>query len=108
LPAVQALGIPLETMGLVQVSMNLLDTDRTPMWRVLERVTELAGAAGAPVVDSELIGLAPMRAFLDVADHASVDATLEPPARVLAAARWLRIRDPRPDLALELRLAGEG
>jgi len=65
-------------------------------------------ASGIALLVAELIGLAPMRAFLDVADHASVDATQEPPARVLAAARWLRIRDPRPDLALELRLASGG
>ena len=37
LPAVQALGIPLVSQGCVQVSMNLLDHGRTPMWRVFER-----------------------------------------------------------------------
>jgi glutamate formiminotransferase len=107
LPAVQALGIPLEGLGCVQVSMNLLDVERTPMWQVLERVAKLAAAVGVAVRDTELIGLAPMRAFLDVADHAAIDRTLDTGARVLAAARWLRIRDPRPDLALELRLAGD-
>jgi glutamate formiminotransferase len=106
LPAVQALGIPLETLDCVQVSMNLLDIERTPMWQVLELVTELAAAAGTRIRDTELIGLAPMRAFRDVADHADIDAELDPGDRVLAAARWLRIRDPRPDLALELRLGG--
>jgi glutamate formiminotransferase len=105
LPAVQALGIPLEALDCVQVSLNLLDIERTPMWRVLERVTELAAAAGTAVRDTELVGLAPMRAFQDVADHAAIDPALDPADRVLAAARWLRIRDPRPDLALELRLA---
>jgi glutamate formiminotransferase len=87
--------------------MNLLDVERTPMWRVLDRVTELASAAGVAVMDTELIGLAPLRAFHDVADHAGIDATLDPRQRVLAAARWLRIRAPRPDLALELRLEGD-
>ncbi len=107
LPAVQALGIPLATRDRVQVSMNLLDVERTPMWQVLERVTELAAAAGVTVKDTELIGLAPLRAFQDVADHAAIDGHLDPAGRVLAAARWLRIRDPRPDLALELRMAGD-
>jgi glutamate formiminotransferase len=107
LPAVQALGIPLATLDRVQVSMNLLDVVRTPMWQVLERVTDLAAAAGVTVRDTELIGLAPLRAFQDVADHAAIDEHLDPAGRVLAAARWLRVRDPRPDLALELRLAGD-
>ena len=107
LPAVQALGIPLETLGCVQVSMNLLDVERTPMWRVLDRVTELASAAGVEVMDTELIGFAPLRAFQDVADHAGIDAALDPRQRVLAAARWLRIRAARPDLALEIRLEGD-
>jgi glutamate formiminotransferase len=107
LPAVQALGIPLAALDRVQVSMNLLDIERTPMWQVLERVTELAAAAGVAVRDTELIGLAPVRAFEDVADHAGIDRGLGRGDRVLAAARWLRIRDPRPDLALELRLTGD-
>ncbi len=106
LPAVQALGIQLDALGCVQVSMNLLDVARAPMWLVLERVTALAGASGVGIVDSELIGLAPLRAFLDVADHVGIatddGATRD---RVLAAARWLRIRDASPRMALELRLA---
>jgi glutamate formiminotransferase len=104
LPAVQALGIALETQGAVQVSMNLLDVERTPMWRVLERVSELAAASGTSVAETELIGLAPVRAFEDVADHAGIDPNMQPRERVLAAARWLRIRDARADLAFEIRL----
>ncbi|MFN8517975.1 MAG: glutamate formimidoyltransferase [Chloroflexota bacterium] len=106
LPAVQALGIRLDALGCVQVSMNLLDVARTPMWLVLERVTALAGASGVGVVDSELIGLAPLRAFLDVADHIGVagDARAND-QRVMAAARWLRIRDASARMAFELRLA---
>jgi glutamate formiminotransferase len=107
LPAVQALGIALDTLGCVQVSMNLLDVARTPMWQVMERVTQLAEAVGVPVVDSELIGLAPLRAFLDVATHAGIASGADVPDRVLAAARWLRIRDARPDLAFELRLGAD-
>jgi hypothetical protein len=49
-----------------------------------------------------------MRAFQEVADHAAIDPTLGPDDRVLAAARWLRLRDPRRDLALELRLEDLG
>jgi glutamate formiminotransferase len=105
LPAVQALGIPLEALGCVQVSLNLLDVARTPMWRVLERVTELARARGVAVADTELIGLAPMRALLDTADHAGIGVEQAPEGRVLGGARWLRLRDATPEMALELRLA---
>ncbi len=105
LPAVQALGVPLESAGCVQVSMNLLDHERTPMWRVLERVRELASDADVKVRDSELIGLAPVRAFLDTADHIGVNRYLAIEARVLEAANWLAIRDASPGMALELRLA---
>ena len=76
MPAVQALGIPLASMGCVQVSMNLLDHERTPMWRVLERVRGPRGEAATSIRDSELIGLAPLRAFLDTADHVGVSSTL--------------------------------
>jgi len=105
MPAVQALGIPLDALGCVQVSMNLLDVTRTPMWQVLDAVAGLAAEAGVAVRDSELIGLAPLHAFLDVADRIGLAPGAPERERVLAAARWLRIRDPRPELAFELRLS---
>ncbi len=105
LSGVQALGIPLAAAGCVQVSMNLLDHQRTPMWQVFERVRDLAAAGGVALRDTELIGLAPLRAFLDVADHAGVPSTHSTDGRVRAAAQWLQLRDARPQMALELRLA---
>lgn len=105
LPGVQALGISLDDLGCVQVSMNLLDVERTPMWRVLDAVTGLARAAGVAFRDSELIGLAPSRAFLDVADHWGLARGGSLRERVLAAARWLRIRDATPEMAFEIRLS---
>lgn len=108
LPAVQALGIDLDGLGHAQVSMNLLDVARTPMWQVFERVTELAEAAGVEIADSELIGLAPLRAFLDVADHAGLEADGTIRQRVLAAARWLRIRDAVPEMAFEISEPASG
>jgi glutamate formiminotransferase / 5-formyltetrahydrofolate cyclo-ligase len=106
LPAVQALGISLESLGCVQVSLNLLDASRTPMWQVLERVTALADSAGVPVIDTELIGLAPLNALLDVADHAGIRRDLGARDRVEAAARWLRLRDPIPEMAFEIKWSG--
>ena len=105
LPAVQALGIALESAGCVQVSMNLLDAARSPMWQVFQRVRDLAADAGVSIRDSELIGLAPLAAFLETADHIAADRSGSAEDRVLAAARSLAIRDARSDMALELRLA---
>ena len=64
LPAVRALGFPLESQGRVQVSLNLLDHRVTGLAEVVGRIAALAGEAGVEVFRSELIGLAP-RAALD-------------------------------------------
>lgn len=104
LPRVQALGLSMEELGIVQVSMNLLDHTVTPLWRVWETVMALAEADGVRPRESELIGLAPVGALTAVADHAGVPATESLEARITAAAEWLKIRDFRPDDALELRL----
>ncbi len=104
LPRVQALGLALDELGVAQVSMNLLDTSVTPMWRVWEEVERLAAAEGVALRESELIGLAPQAAILAVADHAGVPAGPSLEERLTAGARALRIRGFTPDMALELRL----
>jgi glutamate formiminotransferase len=105
LPRVQASGFWIAERGRAQVSMNLLDVGVTPMWLVWDEVADLAATEGVEPVASELIGLAPLRAFLDTADRAGAapDASIE--ARFAAAASYLRIMDADPDMALELRLA---
>jgi glutamate formiminotransferase len=105
LPAVQALGIDLPSQGCVQLSMNLLDHARTPLWLVWERVADLARAEGVSMLDSELIGLAPAQALLDVAEHIGVPSGRPLEERVFEAAAWLRIRRYEPGMILELRLA---
>jgi glutamate formiminotransferase len=105
LPRVQALGLFLEELDCAQVSMNLLDFTVTPMWRAWETVRALAADEGVELRESELIGLAPQAALLDVADHVGVPADESIEARVTAAAEWLQIRDFEPTKALELRLA---
>jgi glutamate formiminotransferase len=105
LPRVQALGLPLEELGCAQVSMNLLDFGVTSLWLVWETVRALAADEGVEIRESELIGLAPLAALRDVADHIGVAPDRPVEARLRAAAEWLRIRDFRPDMALELRLA---
>jgi glutamate formiminotransferase len=105
LPRVQALGLFLDDLDCAQVSMNLLDFTVTPLWRVWEEVERLAGDAGAALRESELIGLAPVAALTDVADHRGVNLSLPFEERLEQAAAWLRIRDFDPTMALELRLA---
>ncbi|HLH03566.1 MAG TPA: glutamate formimidoyltransferase [Bryobacteraceae bacterium] len=66
LPAVKALGVPLPSRSLVQVSMNLTDFTMTPLHVVYEAVEQLAAAERVEIAESELIGLLP-RAALDAA-----------------------------------------
>jgi glutamate formiminotransferase len=109
LPRVQAAGFEVREPERghplrAQVSMNLLDFSVTPLWLVWDSVRSLAAEDGIDVAESELIGLAPLAAFLAVADHA--DAPSEDPieTRLAAAAAYLRLRDFDPEQALELRL----
>jgi glutamate formiminotransferase / 5-formyltetrahydrofolate cyclo-ligase len=105
LPRVQALGLYLDDLGVAQVSMNLLDHTVTPMWRVWETVAQAARAEGIELRESELIGLCPLAALLEVADHAGAPAGASDDERITTAAQWLKIRDFDPTMALELRLA---
>ena len=67
LPAVRAMGVPLASRGLAQVSMNLVDYRRTPLPRALERVEEEAAALGTRVMETEIVGLVPEAAVRGVA-----------------------------------------
>lgn len=105
LPRIQALGLYLADLRCAQVSMNVLDHRVTPLWRVWEEVRDRAAAEGVELRESELIGLAPLRAFTDVADHIGLAAGGGAEERITDAAGWLRIRGFEPTMALELRLA---
>ena len=61
LPAVRALGFLVD--GRAQVSMNLLDIDRTPPLAALRAVQRHATQFGIKVVGSEIVGLVPERAL---------------------------------------------
>lgn len=63
LPALQAIGVPLPSRGLVQVAMNLLDVRRTPLPLVFNRVANEAARRGVRIRRGELVGLAPREAF---------------------------------------------
>jgi glutamate formiminotransferase len=101
LPAVRAMGVPLEQrtrggpggsrqggppVNRVQVSMNLLDWRATPPAEAYAAVAALAERHGARVEASEVVGLAPAGAF-DGVDPAD-----------------LRLRGALDDLLLESRL----
>jgi glutamate formiminotransferase len=104
LPRVQANGFWIAELGRAQVSMNVLDFNTTPLWRVWETVRDVAAEDGVRLVESELIGLAPLAALLAVADRAgaSIEDTIE--RRLARAAAYVRLRDFSPLQALELRL----
>ncbi|NMB00082.1 MAG: glutamate formimidoyltransferase [Firmicutes bacterium] len=64
---VKGMGVVLEERGQVQVSMNLENYRTTPIYRVLEVIRREAARYGVPVVGTELIGLVPQEALIDVA-----------------------------------------
>ena len=66
LPAIQALGFELKDPPRVQVSMNVLDHNKTSLATVWREVERRATAAGVSVLRGELIGLIPLDAALQV------------------------------------------
>src|SRR5262245_5533752 len=59
---VKAAGFELKDRGLVQVSMNLTNYEKTPMFRVFETVKREAERYGVTVLESEIVGLVPAAA----------------------------------------------
>jgi glutamate formiminotransferase len=104
LPRVQANGFWIEELRRAQVSMNLLDFHTTPLWLVWDTVRDVAAEDGVELAESELIGLAPLAAFLAVADRAGARSEDPIERRLAVAAGYLRLRDFSPMQALELRL----
>lgn len=63
---VKAIGVPLKTRGIVQVSMNLTNFRETPVKEVFDRVKAEAERLGMQVLESELVGLIPEEALKGV------------------------------------------
>jgi glutamate formiminotransferase/formiminotetrahydrofolate cyclodeaminase len=76
-------GLGLEVDGQAQVSMNLVDTDRTPLHRAYDMVRLEAEARGVTPTRSELVGLVPERVLFET------------------AARHIRLPDLSTDMVLE-------
>ena len=66
---VKALGFELKDRGIVQVSMNMVNYEGTPLFRVFEAIKREAARYGVAVVGSEIVGLVPQRALNAVADY---------------------------------------
>ena len=67
---VRALGFSIEEGRRAQVSMNLVDTEATPIQRVLTLIRDEAARRGAAIAGCEVVGLIPEYALLDAAEHA--------------------------------------
>ncbi|HXG72360.1 MAG TPA: glutamate formimidoyltransferase [Gemmatimonadaceae bacterium] len=76
-------GLGLEVDGQAQVSMNLVDTEKTPLHTAFDFVKMRAESEGAQVTWSEIVGLVPERVLFD------------------AAARHLQLRQFTPAQVLE-------
>jgi glutamate formiminotransferase len=85
---VKAMGVRLDARGIVQVSMNLTNYEKTPMFRVFEAVTREAARYGVQVLESEIVGLVPSAALVSTAEY------------------FLRLERFGPEQILENRLRG--
>lgn len=68
---VKAMGLGVEIGGrkVAQVSMNMTDFTKTPLFRVVETIRNEAARYGVSIAGSEIVGLVPAQALLDSAEH---------------------------------------
>jgi len=62
------MGLALEDRGIVQVSMNLTNYEKTPIFRVFETVKREAARYGVSILESEIVGLVPSAALTHTAE----------------------------------------
>ncbi len=67
--AVKAMGFDIKERGIVQVSMNLTNYQKTPIFRVFETIKNEADRYGVPIIGSEVVGLIPLEALVMNNDH---------------------------------------
>jgi glutamate formiminotransferase len=65
---VKAAGFMLEDRGIAQVSMNLTNYEKTPIFRVFEIVKREAARYGVSILESEIVGLVPSAALTAAAE----------------------------------------
>ena len=83
---VKGMGVDLKEKGLVQVSMNIVDYEKTAMYRTLEFIRMEAARWGVTVNGTEVYGMIPAGALLD------------------SAAYYMQIDDFQNEQVLELKL----
>ena len=66
---VKAMGLLLEDRRIAQVSMNLTNYQKTPIFRVFEIVKREAERYGVGVLESEIVGLVPSAALMSAAEY---------------------------------------
>jgi len=69
LACVKALGVMLEDRNIAQVSINMTNLNKTPLYRVVELVKAEAKRWGVGVIGTEIVGLTPMHALIDSAEY---------------------------------------
>jgi glutamate formiminotransferase len=66
---VRAVGLTLTERGVVAVSMNMFDTNHTPIYRVFNLIEAEARRYGVAVVGTQIIGTLPQEALISCAEH---------------------------------------
>jgi glutamate formiminotransferase len=66
---VKAMGVSLADRRIVQVSINLTNYEKTPLFRVFDAVRREAARYGVNVLESEIVGLVPSAALVGTAEH---------------------------------------
>ncbi len=69
LECVKAMGVLLKERHTAQVSINMTNYQKTPLYRVVEFIRFEAARYGVQVIGTEVVGLAPMRALIDSAEY---------------------------------------
>ena len=69
LKAVKGIGWFIDEYGIAQISYNLTNISITSMHEAFDATVDSATKRGLRVTGSELVGLAPLQAMLDAADH---------------------------------------
>ncbi|MFB5313383.1 glutamate formimidoyltransferase [Enterococcus gallinarum] len=65
----KGIGVMLEDRNIAQVSMNMVNFEKTPLYRVFETIRFEAKRYGVSVIGSEVIGLTPAKALIDCAEY---------------------------------------
>ncbi|HEL9633848.1 TPA: glutamate formimidoyltransferase [Streptococcus suis] len=65
----KAIGVMLEGRNIAQVSMNMVNLEKCSLYRTFETIRFEAKRYGVSIIGSEIVGLAPAKALVDVAEY---------------------------------------